>query len=106
DCLILESNHDLKMLFDGPYPWSLKKRISSATGHLSNEVSGQSLLKTIGERTKTIILAHLSEENNKPRLALSTVRSILEKEQVCLADIDISTAPRHIPSRCFFIERK
>lgn len=106
DCLILESNHDTQMLHNGPYPWPLKKRIASIMGHLSNEGAGQALLKIIGEKTKNVILAHLSEENNKPALALETVKSTLEKNQVDIKDVDISVAPRYKPGRCYTIERK
>ncbi|PKM89663.1 MAG: MBL fold metallo-hydrolase [Firmicutes bacterium HGW-Firmicutes-12] len=100
DCLILESNHDTQMLNNGPYPWSTKKRIASIMGHLSNEGAGLALLKTLGENTKNVILAHLSEENNKPSLALETVRSTLEENQLCIKDTDISVAPRYKPGNC------
>lgn len=100
DCLVLEANHDTAMLHNGPYPWPLKKRIAGVLGHLSNEGAGQALLKTIGEKTKRVILAHLSAENNKPSLALETVRSALETNQVSLEDVDIEVAPRHQPGRC------
>ena len=99
-CLILESNHDRKMLSAGPYPRHLKQRIASATGHMCNEVCARALLKIMGSRTRHIILAHLSAENNLPRLALQTVRSILEAEQVCLEGISLQTAPRYIPGQC------
>jgi phosphoribosyl 1,2-cyclic phosphodiesterase len=100
DCLILESNHDIQMLNNGPYPWTIKKRIASIMGHLSNEGAGLALLKTIGENTRNIILAHLSEENNKPSVALETVRSTLDKNQLCLKDVNISVAPRYKPGNC------
>lgn len=97
DCLILEANHDLGMLNKGPYPWYLKKRIASVNGHLSNEGAGQALLKTIGEKTRKVILAHLSEENNKPELALDTVRNILERNRINLEEVNITVAPRYCP---------
>lgn len=106
DCLILESNHDKQMLHNGPYPWPLKKRIASIIGHLSNEGAAQALLKVIGEKTGNVILAHLSEENNKPALALETVKSTLQKSQVSIDGVDISVAPRYKPGRCYKIERK
>ena len=103
DCLVLESNHDPEMLHKGPYPWSLKKRIASVVGHLSNEGAGKALLKTMGERTKEVILAHLSEENNKPALAIRTVSDILQKNQVMLKDVNITVAPRYRPGPLYKI---
>ena len=97
DCLVLEANHDVDMLNGGPYPWSLKKRIASTLGHLSNKDAGQALLKICGEKTKNVILAHLSEENNKPSLALKTVVETLKDHQISLADVNIKVAPRHQP---------
>jgi len=73
ETLILESNHDPELLLNGRYPWELKERISSRVGHLSNHDTGK-LLKTILKgQIPNIILAHLSEENNTPELALQTV---------------------------------
>lgn len=97
DCLILEANHDTEMLHTGPYPWPLKKRIASVWGHLSNEAAAQALLKTIGDDTKNIVLSHLSQENNRPHLALETVRNTLKNNSVCLEDVEISIAPRYCP---------
>lgn len=70
---IFESNHNIEMLMHGRYPKWLKARVSSDVGHLSNESSAFYLTKLIGENTKEIILAHLSEENNTPELALETL---------------------------------
>jgi len=97
DCFVLEANHDVGLLNNGPYPWSLKKRIASVLGHLSNNDAGQALLKTCGGNTKNVILAHLSEENNRPSLALETVRETLVSNKVSIKDIDITVAPRHRP---------
>ena len=65
-----ESNHDIEMLMNGSYPYYLKQRILSDKGHLSNKSSAYYLHEIIGEKTKTIILAHLSESNNNPEVAL------------------------------------
>lgn len=73
---ILESNHDINMLMTGPYPFILKQRVLSDKGHLSNETCGNYLNKLIGDSTKRVILAHLSEINNTPDLAISTVSRI------------------------------
>jgi phosphoribosyl 1,2-cyclic phosphodiesterase len=67
--LMLESNHDLEMLRDGPYPWSVKQRVMSRVGHLSNEAASQFLEEEYDGAAAYIILAHLSESNNLPSLA-------------------------------------
>lgn len=72
DFVILESNHDVGMLQNGSYPYSLKKRILSQVGHLSNTVCADSLPRLAGSGTTRFLLAHLSEENNTPELALQT----------------------------------
>lgn len=69
DAIILESNHDVQMLKDGPYPAFLKKRILGKQGHLSNVQSAEMLMHVLGERTRHVTLAHLSQENNKPEIA-------------------------------------
>lgn len=74
---IIESNHDEKMLMEGSYPYILKQRIISDKGHLSNTYTGKYLKKVIGPNTKYIILAHISENNNTPELALEQVREEL-----------------------------
>ncbi len=78
DAYIIESNHDEKMLMEGPYPYILKQRVISDKGHLSNKYTGSFLNKEIGAKTKYIILAHLSENNNTEELALEQVNSELE----------------------------
>ena len=70
DLLLLESNHDLEMLRDGPYPWSVKQRVLSRVGHLSNAATAEWLQKDYDGGAHTIILGHLSESNNAPELAL------------------------------------
>ena len=74
DAIILESNHDIQMLKDGPYPIYLKKRIMSKTGHLSNIESAATLATVIDDRTKHVTLAHLSRENNTPVVALKEAK--------------------------------
>jgi phosphoribosyl 1,2-cyclic phosphodiesterase len=69
DVLLLESNHDLEMLKDGPYPWSVKQRVLSRVGHLSNDAAAEFLLRDYDGGAHTIVLAHLSESNNLPELA-------------------------------------
>ncbi len=69
DVLLLESNHDLEMLRDGPYPWSVKQRVLSRVGHLSNLATAEFLEKDYDGGAAYIILGHLSESNNAPELA-------------------------------------
>jgi phosphoribosyl 1,2-cyclic phosphodiesterase len=69
DVLLLESNHDLEMLKDGPYPWSVKQRVLSRVGHLSNAATAEFLMKDYDGGAHTIVLGHLSESNNLPELA-------------------------------------
>jgi len=69
DLLLLESNHDLEMLRDGPYPWSLKQRVLSRVGHLSNDATAEFLSTAYDGQAAYVILAHLSENNNLPELA-------------------------------------
>jgi phosphoribosyl 1,2-cyclic phosphodiesterase len=69
DLLLLESNHDLEMLRDGPYPWSVKQRVLSRVGHLSNEAAATYLETEYDGQATFVILGHLSESNNLPELA-------------------------------------
>jgi hypothetical protein len=69
DLLLLESNHDLEMLRDGPYPWTVKQRVLSRVGHLSNEAAAGFLEDGYDGQATYVILAHLSESNNLPELA-------------------------------------
>lgn len=77
---IMESNHDIEMLMNGKYPYHVKQRILGDRGHLSNQDSAYYLSHFIGDETKGIVLAHLSEDNNTKELALSTLKNTLEKE--------------------------
>ena len=69
DVMLLESNHDLDMLRDGPYPWSVKQRVLSRVGHLSNDATADFLQKDYDGGATYIILGHISESNNAPELA-------------------------------------
>jgi len=69
DVLMLESNHDLDMLRDGPYPWSVKQRVMSRVGHLSNDAASDFLAHGYDGQAAWVVLAHLSESNNLPELA-------------------------------------
>ena len=72
DVLLLESNHDLEMLKDGPYPWSVKQRVLSRVGHLSNDATAEFLTRDYDGGAAWIVLGHLSESNNLPELARIT----------------------------------
>ena len=87
---ILESNHDVLMLKNGPYPYFLQQRVLSDKGHLSNEQASNYLCKFIGESTKTIVLAHLSEKNNSEEKALETLNKTLEKNNINFNNILIA----------------
>jgi phosphoribosyl 1,2-cyclic phosphodiesterase len=75
--LILEANHDPEMLINGPYPWYLKRRIQSSSGHLSNEQSKRLLMQLQHKRLEHVILAHLSQTNNTPQKVLAEVSEAL-----------------------------
>ncbi len=77
DLLLLESNHDLEMLRDGPYPWSVKQRVLSRVGHLSNEAAAKFLEEEYDGQATYVILGHLSESNNLPELARVTAERAL-----------------------------
>lgn len=80
DVLMLESNHDTEMLRDGPYPWSVKQRVMSRVGHLSNEAAADFLERNYDGQAAYVILAHLSESNNLPALArVSAERALCER---------------------------
>jgi phosphoribosyl 1,2-cyclic phosphodiesterase len=79
DVLMLESNHDLEMLRDGPYPWSVKQRVMSRVGHLSNRAAAEFLEGSYDGQAAYVVLAHLSESNNLPELAkISAERALCE----------------------------
>lgn len=87
DLLVLEANHDPEMLEHGPYPWPVKQRIKSRTGHLSNESARDLLMEVMDERLEHVILAHISETNNNPEKALSVVAEPVnsDKPGFCIA---------------------
>jgi len=77
DLLMIESNHDLEMLRDGPYPWSVKQRVLSRVGHLSNDAASEFLEREYDGGAAYVILGHLSECNNLPELARVTAERAL-----------------------------
>src|SRR5690349_8237377 len=76
------------MLLSGPYPWHLKRRIQGPAGHLDNDDCATALVASVSSRTRAIWLAHLSDKNNDPSIAVGTVR-----EALALVDLDTPVAP-------------
>jgi phosphoribosyl 1,2-cyclic phosphodiesterase len=96
DVLMLESNHDLEMLRDGPYPWSVKQRVMSRVGHLSNEAASDFLEKNYDGNASYVVLAHLSECNNLPELARVTAERALRDRMSLLAN-KLILAQQNVP---------
>ena len=96
DALLLEANHDVRMLQVGIYPYHLKKRILGNRGHLSNESAGQLLCELLHDNMKKVLLGHLSKENNYPALAYETVCAeiTMGDNPYKAADFSISVAKR------------
>ena len=90
DIYIMESNHDIEMLNNSSYPFATRQRILSDKGHLSNYDSAKYLSSFIGTKTKYILLAHLSEENNTETLAYDTLINRLNKENIKVNNIIIA----------------
>lgn len=86
DVMLLESNHDLEMLRDGPYPWSVKQRVLSRVGHLSNHATAEFLQKDYDGGATWIVLGHLSESNNAPELARLCAEQALENRPTLLGN--------------------
>jgi phosphoribosyl 1,2-cyclic phosphodiesterase len=84
DVLVVESNHDLEMLRVGPYPWSVKQRVMSRVGHLSNESLAQFLAGDYDKSASYIVLAHLSEQNNHPAVARKAAEDALGRQQTLI----------------------
>lgn len=87
---IMESNHDVEMLSNGKYPFSLRQRILSDKGHLSNYDSSKYLSSFIGDNTSYVLLAHLSEENNTEELAYETLVERLNSDNKHIDNIIIA----------------
>ncbi|MCC6242259.1 MAG: MBL fold metallo-hydrolase [Gemmatimonadaceae bacterium] len=79
DLLVVESNHDERMLAQGPYPWALKRRVGGPTGHLSNGTTAGLLAAVAHRGLRGVVLAHLSETNNRPTTALERSRQALRR---------------------------
>jgi phosphoribosyl 1,2-cyclic phosphodiesterase len=102
DLLLLESNHDLEMLRDGPYPWQVKQRVLSRVGHLSNGAAAEFLENGYDGQAAYVILAHLSESNNLPELARVTAERALNGRASLLANRLLLAAQHQILSSIYF----
>jgi phosphoribosyl 1,2-cyclic phosphodiesterase len=102
DLILLESNHDLEMLRDGPYPWSVKQRVLSRVGHLSNVATGDFLERTYDGNATHLILGHLSESNNLPELARITAeRALISKPSLLANRLHLAGQHEPLESICF-----
>ena len=97
---MLESNHDVRMLQTGIYPYYLKQRILGERGHLCNEMCGRLLDLILNDKMKKVFLGHLSKENNYEELAFESVKMEinLSDSRFKAEDFDISVAKRDMPS--------
>ncbi len=100
--VVCETNHDVELLRSGPYPYPLKRRILGDRGHLSNETGAALALRCVEQGARTVILAHLSAQNNTPTLALHAVETMLraagfDPER----DVTLAAAPRSEMSQAF-----
>ena len=96
DFLVMESNHDIEMLQNGPYPYFLKRRILGEKGHISNLHSSLCVLEHGSKKLKSVMLAHLSEKNNTENLAMSCFRNILKERKdlnpkILISERDVSS---------------
>ncbi|MBO1362366.1 MBL fold metallo-hydrolase [Prevotella sp. A2931] len=99
DYLIIEANHDVEMLKNGPYPQYLRDRITSGFGHLNNVACGEAIALNATSKLKHIWLCHLSEENNHPILAFKTIEQILTSQGADLRpDYVLEVLKRKLPS--------
>lgn len=102
DIAVLEFNHDLAMLMDGPYPWPLKQRVRGPQGHLSNAQAAEILVNAAPRRLKHLVLAHLSEENNRPEVAFYEAQRAIDTAG--LQGVEVHVARRHLATGPFRVE--
>ncbi len=95
DAVVLEFNHDPMMLKNGPYPLFLQQRVRSSQGHLANEEAAAFLQDLLHEKLRYVILAHLSEKNNRPELALKSAAAVITHDQQC----DLYVAAQNNPTK-------
>ena len=97
---LLESNHDIRMLEAGPYPYELKRRILSDLGHLSNDACADLVRRIYSPSLKTLVLGHLSENNNYPDIARVTMENRL-REMGVLSEVSLYVAERGVKTPMF-----
>jgi phosphoribosyl 1,2-cyclic phosphodiesterase len=95
--LMIESNHDLELLRGGPYPWSVKQRVMSRVGHLSNDALADFLTSDYDGSAEFLILAHLSEQNNHPEIARQTAERALGDQRSLFLQNRLMLAAQHEP---------
>jgi phosphoribosyl 1,2-cyclic phosphodiesterase len=95
--LILEANHDVEMLHNGPYPWSVKQRIRSRMGHLSNEQSVEVVARVFSNTLRQVVLAHVSETNNCAEVVQKTFNRILHRDM--RTQLKITVALQHMSTQ-------
>lgn len=95
--VVCEANHDVELLRMGKYPYPLKRRILGERGHLSNEAGAELALRCVEQGARTVLLAHLSAENNTPALALGAAKAALAGH----GDVTVAVAPRYEPSPAY-----
>jgi phosphoribosyl 1,2-cyclic phosphodiesterase len=94
--LLLETNHDVKMLQDCPHrPWSLKQRILSRHGHLSNDSAAELVEQIISDSLRQLYLGHISRDCNKPELARQVIGACLQR--LGITHVNVQHASQHIP---------
>jgi phosphoribosyl 1,2-cyclic phosphodiesterase len=98
--LMLEFNHDDRMLREGPYPWHLKQRVSSRLGHLSNREAAALLAETADDACGAVVLAHLSKKNNTPALARETASTALADRGCRRIEMRVASAKSPTPAVC------
>jgi phosphoribosyl 1,2-cyclic phosphodiesterase len=88
NALLLECNHDARMLEEGPYPWPLKRRVGGQRGHLANEQAAAILHECRHDGLRHVVAAHLSRQNNRPQLAAATIAAVLDTrpDDIVVAD--------------------
>ena len=104
DLLVSEANHDVEWVQSGPYPYHLKARILGDRGHLSNEAGAELAWTAVEGGARTVVLAHLSHENNTPARAHEVVRGVLERRGAAVGrDVALEVAPRSEKSRRYTV---
>lgn len=104
DFYIFEANYDVTLLFSSERPYYLKKRIDSVKGHLSNADSAYHLAQLIGPNTKTLVLAHPSDECNTESHVINTFKDVFASYDLDLFDYEFHVAKQHTPSKLFTIK--